>query len=130
MNYLLNVIIDRDNIINLCLYDLYTLYCHPKVLFFDNIFFSVEVTSLECPKLLLSSGVQVNATIQYLGAQVISVDSLKHSQVFLAQGKSFSSFLYQVSFSCTPGFILQGSHTSSCRDDGWTFCFVLNQNMR
>ena len=69
-------IIDRDNIINLCLYDLYTLYCHPKVLFFDNIFLSVEVTSLECPKLLLSSGVQVNATIQYLGAQVINVDSL------------------------------------------------------
>ena len=76
MNYLLNVIIDRDNIINLCLYDLYTL-CHPKILFFDNIFFSVEVTSLECPKLLLSSGVQVNATIQYLGAQVINVDSSK-----------------------------------------------------
>ena len=97
---------------------LYTSYLHSKVLFFHNIFFSVEVTSLECPKLLLSSGVQVNATIQYLGAQVISVDSLKHSQVFLAQGKSFSSFLYQVSFSCTPGFILQGSHTSSCRDDG------------
>ena len=92
---------------------------------FYYIFFSVEVTSLECPKLLLSSGVQVNATIQYLGAQVISVDSLKHSQVFLAQGKSFSSFLYQVSFSCTPGFILQGSHTSSCRDDGQTICFVL-----
>ena len=121
-------IIDRDNVINLCLYDLYTLHFHPKVLFFDNIFFSVEVTSLECPKLLLLPGVQVNATIQYLGAQVINVDSLKNSQ--LALGKSFSSFLYQVSFSCTPGFILQGSHTSSCRDDGWTFCFVLNQNMR
>ena len=102
-----------------------TLYFHPKVLFSVTFFFSVEVTALECPKLLLLSGVQVNATIQYLGAQVINVDSSKTSKVFLALGKSFLSFLYQVSFSCTPGFILQGSLTSSCRDDGWTFCFVL-----
>ena len=97
----------------------------PKSSFSITFFFSVEVTSLECPKLLLSSGVQVNASIQYLGAKVINVDSVKHRQVFLALGMSFSSFFYQVSFSCTPGFILQGSHASSCRDDGQTICFVL-----